>query len=745
VLPAIAVPLAGVAVWIWRGCPARWRLPEPGWEGTEQAGWLAGIAGAVFGLGALAIAVLDRRDSRRQARTPSPAPESSRVVRVGLVPREAGWFQNRGVVHELVRAAKAGRGVVLTQVLSGLGGVGKTQLAAQFARHLDAAGDLDVLVWITAADRQALLAGYAAAARALHLPGIDAEPDSQVAAERLLNWLSDTDLRWLIVLDDLGAPGDAAGLWPPDNPHGRTLITTRRRDQVLNSGNRVMIAVGLFSREEAAAYLSAATGTGSPPADIDALATMLGRLPLAVVQAASYIRDRGIDCAAYLDLLRRHGLTRVMQPEDALPDDHRATVATTWTLSMETADQHAPRGLARPLLKIAALLDANGIPATVFTTDAVRELLTGDGDGPPDDRAIDDALGNLHRLHLISLDRANGILRVHALVQHATREQLTVEQLASAARTAAEALIQIWPEIDRDPALTQMLYANATALTDIAGDALLTPGAHRLLHRAARSLGMFGEPRIASAAFERLLTRCLRVLGPDHPDTLVTRRDLAVWRGAADDAAGAAEALARLIPDFLRILGPDHPDTLRAREDLAGWRGEAGDPAGAAEALQELLSDLVRVLGPDRLETLRGRNDLAHFTGKAGNPAGAAAAFQQLLTDELRILGPDHPVVLITRRSLARWCGEAGDPAGAVAALEQLVPQFEQTYGPEHSPTLQTRNHLAQFLGEAGDPGGAVTAFERLLTDQLRILGPDHPDTRRTRGKIVYWRGRLTG
>ena len=71
------------------------------------------------------------------------------------------------------------------------------------------------------------------------------------------------------------------------------------------------------------------------------------------------------------------------------------------------------------------------------------------------------------------------------------------------------------------------------------------------------------------------------MLGPDHPDTLITRSNLAYWRGKAGDPAGAAAALEELLTDQLRVLGPDHPDTLITRSNLAYWRGKAGDPAGA--------------------------------------------------------------------------------------------------------------------------------------------------------------------
>ncbi|AEV85674.1 Nephrocystin-3 [Actinoplanes sp. SE50] len=708
------------------------------------------------------------------ART-APARSDDSVVRVGRVPRPAAWFQDRYAHHALLRAARAGRSVVLTQVLSGLGGVGKTQLAAQFARSLDAAGELDVLAWITAANRQALVAGYADTAHALRLCGPETEPTA--AADRLLSWLEHTSRRCLIVLDNLDSPADATGLWPPDNPRGRTLVTTRRRDAILHTDNRTMVPVGLFTPPEAADYLTQATGTTEPRSAVDSLAADLGLLPLALAQAAAYIRDHGIDCATYRQRLREHGLTaRLLPPDDGLPDDHRTIVAAIWDVSITAADNHRPRGLARPLLEVAALLDPNGIPDALFTTTAITAHLGRAGITAPDPPAIIDGLHNLHRLHLITHDVDTHAVGIHALVQHATRDRCTPARLAPLARAAADALLEIWPGVDRDPVHTQTLHANTTALRTATGDALFTPQVHRLLFQAARRLGNTGQVAAAVIAAEQLLTSCLRILGPDHPDTLASRHNLAWWRGEAGDRAGAATAYEQLLTDQLRILGPDHPGTLATRHNLAwrrgeagdphaaerlladpspvlgaptaagprslAWRrGEGGDPVGAVTAYEQLLADRLRVLGPDHPDTLITRHGLAWWRGEAGDPAGAVTAYEELLSDRLRVLGPDHLDTLATRHNLAQWRGEAGDPVGAAAATEHLLTDQLRVVGPDHPHALASRYNLAQWRGESGDPAGAVTAYEQLLADQLRVLGPDHPDTLITRYHLAHWRG----
>ncbi|WP_328432521.1 MULTISPECIES: tetratricopeptide repeat protein [unclassified Streptomyces] len=645
---------------------------------------------------------------------------------------------------------------MLCQVLAGMGGVGKTQLAADHARTAWERGELDLLVWISAGTRAAIVAGYAQAA----VEVLAADPgDPEHAARAFLAWLEpkpdEKPCRWLVVLDDLADPADLRGLWPPSSAHGRTLATTRRRDAALTAAGRHLVPVGLFTPSEAAVYLTevlAAHRRREPPDQVRRLATDLGHLPLALAQAAAYLVDAGLDCAAYRTLLADQisTLADLVPEPGALPDDQAVTIAATWSLSVERADRLRPRGLARPMLQLAAMLDPNGIPHPVLTSAPALEHLTASrtsaGEPGPAPVEVQDAVGALrilHRLHLI--DHAprtpHRAVRIHQLVRRATRDTLTLAQRDHFARTAAEALTAAWPEIERDTALAQALRANADALTSHAEDVLYQPDIHAVLNRTGRSLGESGQVAAARDHYQHLTNQASRRLGPDHPDTLTASHDLACWRGEAGDAAGAAAAFAELLPDTLRVLGPDHPDTLNARAHLAGWRGEAGDVSGAATAYADLVPHMVRVLGRDHPRVASGLANTAYWRGRAGDAAGAVAAYAELLPDMLRVLGPDHLDTLRTRYNLAYWREEAGDVSGAVAAYAELLPDMLRVLGPGHPETLTTRGSLASSMGRSGDVSGTVAAYGELLANVLRVLGPDHPYTLTVRGGLARWRG----
>ncbi|MFI6522590.1 tetratricopeptide repeat protein [Spirillospora sp. NPDC050679] len=672
---------------------------------------------------------------------------------MGQIPPEADSFQHREVADRLDRQAQDAGTVVVCQVLAGTGGIGKTQLAASYARTARDRG-VQVVVWVNAATRAGVVDAYANAAVRLGLAGRD---DLDHAARVFLEWAATTDRRWLLVLDDVQAHGDLRGLWPPASPAGTVVVTTRRRDLAPPGLRPSVVEVDLFTDQEADAYLR--DRLGGLAADFGqraALVGELGHLPLALAQAAAYMVQQDIDCGHYRALLAGKLLAdTVPQPGD-LAEDQRI-VSAVWEISIDRADHDRPQGLARPLMQLASVLDPNGIPTAVFTSGTARDYIAShlpDPDGLTDqvtDQVIDQGLRLLHRYSLIDHDRGavHRQVRIHQLIQRATRENLQSKPdhgpalFAELGQVAAYALLLTWPQIERDE-LGQVLRANTTALQQAAGTALCTAedGAHPVLFRAATSLGESGQPTAAMTAYTNLHNTCQQELGPDHPDTLATRNNLACWRGEVGDAAGAAVAFEELLADQLRVLGPDHPHTLATRNNLAYCRGAAGDAAGAAVAFEELLAEFLRVLGPDHPDTLITRGNLASWRGAAGDAVGAAAAFEELLVNQLRVLGLDHPDTLATRSKLAYWRGRAGDAVGAAAALEELLAEFLRVLGPDHPHTLTTRANLAMWRGEVGDAVGAAAAFEELLADQLRVLGPDHPHTLAVGGDLAMWRGR---
>ncbi|WP_405968813.1 tetratricopeptide repeat protein (plasmid) [Streptomyces sp. NBC_00015] len=690
---------------------------------------------------------------------------------VGAVPRQASSFQHRAAELALSEKATDDEAPAFCQILIGGGGVGKTQIAARRARQVWAQEQIDLLLWVSAGSRDAIVSAYAQAGS--DVTGAD-QSDPERAASAFLAWLHNPERRWLVVLDDLTDPADVQGIWPPEQPGGQVLVTTRRHDAALKGNGRRCIDVGLFTADEAAAYLTSALqpyDRQDRPEDIRALACDLGHLPLALSQAAAYLIDaalpidrpdgiaRGGDGRLpYRKLLadRARSLADVVPEVGSLPDDQTRTLNAAWSLSIERADRFRPVGLARPMLQLVAMLDSNGIPISVLTSapaltyladpGGLRRWLRGlgwkGGTAVAEDAA--GALRALHRLSLIDHTTANPhqAVRVHQLIQRSVREALSARQLDRAVRTAAEALLDVWPETESDAQFTRALRASVAGLDTKAGPIVWRLRKHPVLFRASDSLGESGLVASAVTNYDRLRATAHEHLGPDHPHTLVARNNLARWRGEGGDLAGALTGFSELLTDRVRVLGPDHPHTLSTRHNVATLAGMTGDASGAAIVSAELLADELRVLGPDHPHTLTTRGNLAEFQAQAGDVAGALTAYSELLADRLRVLGPDHRDTLRTRENHATWLGMGGDVAGAVTAFAELVADRNRILGPDHPDALGARNNLARWRGETGDADGAVAATAELLADQLRVLGPDHPHTLTTRNNLASWRGK---
>ncbi|MFD4971551.1 tetratricopeptide repeat protein [Streptomyces sp. NPDC058424] len=714
----------------------------------------------------------------------TPWRQPSWPVLIGVVPAQAGYYQHRPLAGELAKGLESSGTTGRCQVITGTGGVGKTQLAAEYARTafpsigtLPSTGDgalprngldsraVDLLLWVNVTSPQAVTEAYVAAAQVVVPDGV-AGLDANEAAQQFLAWLGTTPRRWLIVLDDVTAPGTLTGLWPPEVSVGQVLVTTRSRDAAWSTETRMLLQVGMFTPDQSTTYLHRALVRPGRPERIDsdtdvaALAADLGHLPLALAQAAAYLVDTGRDISKYRALLadRARLLAHLVPEIGGLPDAQTRTVNAVWDISLALADTYRPVGLARPMMELVAVLDGNALPEQVLTASAARDFLKvrrafvdaagtlhrvdAPEGGVVDDVDAEDALRILHRLNL--LDLSSGTVRVHQLVQRAVREnEETRTHLHDLVTASADALMEVWPDLELDTMFALALRASADVLISRSDGCLWQARAHAVLFRVGQSRGEAGEILGAVEHFERLAGDAHTKLGFDHPDTLAARHENAYWCGQAGKAAEALAAFERLLIDQLRVQGPDHAHTLTARNEVAYWRGEVGDVAGAIAATEELLADQVRVLGPDHPRTFASRGNAAGWRGKAGDVAGAVAAYEDLLADRLRVLGPDHPDTLAARSALAHWRGKAGDVAGAVAAYEDLLADWLRVLGPDHLDTLITRNNLAAMRGYAGDAAGAVLAFNGLLTECERVLGPDHPRTLTTRGNLAFWRAEV--
>ncbi|MEU0432671.1 FxSxx-COOH system tetratricopeptide repeat protein [Streptomyces sp. NPDC006290] len=731
-----------------------------------------------------------------------PAPVQSPAVQwpvwVGDVPHSAAAFQPRTKVRKKVKAAREGGSDV---VLSGPGGVGKSQLAAWFARELrdlerSGGAGLDVLVWVRATGTDQVISAYAEAAGQLHIPGASAD-DEDGSARLFLRWLAATEMRWMVVLDDVTEPA-AVREWWPDNGAGRgwVLATTRREDAQLTEGSRALVRVGLYTDAEARAYLKRRLADAGhahlhDPDQAGELAAELGHLPLALGHAAAYLINKRLAMADYVTLLRDTG----SRLGDLLPTSpnikgYGRPVTASLLLSLDAVEEADISRLARPLLHLASLMDPLGHPAHLWTTpEALGHLRTA---RPPQRRRlrkirppvleaeVHSALECLRTYALITQDTATGPLRMHALTARAVRETVPPDALPGVARTAADAIISRWPRHDHEEReLAALLRANVVHIDQLTRPALWQPTTHQCFYLVGASFteaGLYrqaiehGETALhltssiqgphhpdtvaargnlavscsdvgrfqdALDLGERVLADLERILGPDHPMTLTARSNLASFYSDAGRVQDALDLGERVLADLERIVGSDHPDTLAARSNLAGAYSEAGRVEDALDLGERVLADFERILGPDHPDTLTVRSNLVDLSRHAGRVQDSLDLGERVLADRERILGPDHPDTLTARSNLADSYREAGRVEDALDLGERVLADFERILGPDHPKTLTVRSNLAGFYRDVGRVQDSLDLGERVLADRERILGSDHPDTLTVRSNLV--------
>jgi hypothetical protein len=604
------------------------------------------------------------------------------------------------------------------------GGAGKTSLALEYAHeHLGEVG----LAWQLAAEDPAVLAAeFGELAAQLGVQDVAGTQDPVASVHNVLAGFS---AGWLLVFDNAPDLASIQRFLPPAGP-GRILITSQNP----NWPHGQSLPVPVLETDVAADFLRTRTSDADRQAARE-LASELDGLPLALAQAAACILATGGTLARYLALFRQRRPDMLRRGEPA----RTRTVATTWSLAFGRLEQSAPSAIS--LLRLLACCAPEPVPLSLplqprpgLAGKLGAEVAPDLGPLLEDLLAADDAIAALHRYSLVT-PAGDGLVSIHRLVQAVTVDQMAGDLLAQwrqAAAAVIEAAIparadapQTWPTF-------ALLLPHAHAAVDEDSDGMA---------RAAEYLGHSGSPAAARDLSRRILDARSRAVGLEHPDTLVTRNNLARWTGQAGDPVAARDQAAVLLPIVERVLGPEDPRTLAVRASLASMTRAARDPAGARDQFETLLPIVERVLGPDHLDTLTVREGLAWSTGEAGDKTGARDQFAALLPAFERVLGREHPDTLYIRHSLARWTGQAGDPASARDQCAALLPIRARVLGPDHPDTRIAHDHLAYWTGEAGDAVAALDQYTALLAVSKRVRGPEHRHTLTVRGHLAYWTG----
>ena len=629
----------------------------------------------------------------------------------------------------------------------GLGGIGKTSLAAEYAhRYRDFYAGV---WWCPAQTRLGLLTSLARLAGEL---GAAPEADVERAAEAGLRHLERQRTPFLLIYDNVVSPDIIANLLPASG--ARVLITSRFSDW---GGWAEEVGLDVLSPAEAVAFLQNRAGRQDEVGAV-LLAEALGRLPLALDHAAAYCRRTQMRFADYA--ARAKSLIATAPRGTSYPH----SVAATFELAMDEAVEFCPA--AEELMAYLAQCGPERIPLA---------LLEG---AVADETERDLALLTLTEVSLARRDPfedGTPAVTVHRLVQAVARARAEVRGTTMPAiERIIRQLLEIYPDdgysgpvcwpvcVQLTPHVLALHEADSSGSGGAERASLLSKSASYLHGRAAysraeklsrtalairertlgpehpetaRSLNNLatllrdqGDLSGARPLHERALAIWERTLGPEHPETARSLNNLALLLRDQGDLSGARPLYERALAIREQALGPEHPDMVAGLNNLASLLRDQGNLSGARPLLKRALAVCERALGPEHPETVTIVNNFAGLLQLQGDLSGARPLFEHALAIRERVLGPEHPHTAASLNNLANLLRDQGDLSGAQPLHRRALAIWEQALGPEHPLTARSLNNLAGLLQLQGDLSGARPLFERALAIWERALGPEHPD-----------------
>jgi tetratricopeptide (TPR) repeat protein/transcriptional regulator with XRE-family HTH domain len=652
--------------------------------------------------------------------------------RVWTIPARVRGFTGRADLLAKVAAALHPGGSAVVQAVAGMGGIGKTTAAIEYAhRHHDA---FDIAWWVPAEDPALIPDRLAELALALDLT--TATDPVGVGVARLLGELARRE-RWLLVFDNAEDPR-ALSRWLPEGP-GRVLITSRNPAW---HGIAATVGVREFTRAESITLLRR-LAADLTEVEADRVTDAVGDLPLAVEQAGSLLADTGLTVDKYLRLLAERA-------QDVLDHDpggaYPQSLAASWAVAFDRLAADDPTAL--DLLTVVAWCGPEPVPLSLLTDhpdplpDRLRPVAT-------DPLVLARCTTILHRRGIATVS-PHGIQlhRIPAALLRA-RSQASEVTAAGWAATVVRLLDQTTPrDLRKDlsswtPWRRLLPHVLAAAGRDEALDAVPAEATGLLDRAAGYLLGGNGEIQAAVPVYERAYDVRRDKFGDDHPDTLSSASNVAGSLWWLGDYQGARALDEDTLARRRRILGEDHPDTLTSADQLANDLFGLGDYRQARDLREDTLRRRRRILGDDHPYTLFSANFLGLDLWSLGDYRQARQLQDDTVTRMRRILGEDHPDTLASASLLGAVVWSLGDHRQARQLLNDSLTRSRAVLGNDHWATLLSAQHLGLVTSSLGDYQQARQLQNDTLTRLRRVLGENHPLTLRAASLLGLTLGSL--
>jgi tetratricopeptide (TPR) repeat protein len=672
------------------------------------------------------------------------SPDSYQRIWSTEVPSRNSNFTGRVTELETLRANLIfrGRPVPPAQVISGMGGIGKTEIATEYIHlHRD---KYDIVWWIRAEHHDRVRDALVSLGERLDLRLVTSGGRDRAIAAVLEALESGVRPNWLLVYDNVAEPLDLQRYLPTCRPGGHVIITSRLQTWpgYIEADS---IEVLPFTEEEAVSFLRRRVAALAMDRTLREkedeqrnhearrLAAALGHLPIAIEHAAAYLTETGQSVDGYLGQFDQNAHRLLSEQRPELPE----SVSHTWTIStaLLTSD-------AEHLFNLCAFFSPEPIAGELLLENAhavsdppgLSEFLS----SSPRFRA---AASQMHRLSLVKVDGARDQIQMHRVVQAVTRGQLGQYRSDTflAYRAAADILLAESNPGNPDRAANDAVYDLSLQHLESDRSFLHTgnPALRRLIIDQVRRLHLRGSHAEATRFGQEALQVWREQLGPEDLEVLTMAVEVAIAMRSDAHAADARD----LILSTLRVLkeryGENHEVTLLCENTYGADLRSRGQRAEALDLDLGLLPRFERVFGPDHHRTLNVRNNIAADYRRLGRHQDAMDEDRKTLRDRRRIFGPDDPITLTSLDAVARDLRDLGHYQESLDTARKVVEGFAARRGPENLDWLNARKSFAAALRKAGYHWDALQESEDVVQRYRGYLGLDHTYTLRAAANLI--------
>lgn len=637
------------------------------------------------------------------------------------------YFTGRGAqLNQLHSLLTAGKQVALTQAISGLGGIGKTQLALEYAhRYQKSYHDI---FWVNAETEDTWIDSYVRLAGLLRLPEYE-EADQHKTREAFMHWLR-RHSNWLLILDNVEDLPLLKRFVLQDG-QGAILLTTRRR---VTEPMAQALELEHLPENEALLFLLKRTKVLSlnqsmeeaSEQDIEAARTitrLLGNLPLAIDQAAAYMLETPCSFSDYIALFQQYrGQLLQRRIGEHMPTDHPLSVTGTFILNFQQVGQRNPA--AGELLRLFAFLAPDAIPEAIITE---GESLLGPVLAPvaADRFQLNQAIEALYAYSLVQRDFKGKMLSIHRLVQAVIKDSMNQEAARAWAERTVKAVNAAFPDPEPDVwQKCESLLSHALLAARYVEDyRLFIDEAGSLAYKAAIYLQAHARYEEAESLYTQALRLREQQKGMEHPDVAATLNGLgSLCRDTSKYAAGEAYYL-RALSIQERWLGKEHLDGAISLAGLANLYRDQSKYAEAEPLHLRALAIREKQLGHDHLLVATSLYLLASLYTDAGRYEESEPLLLRALAIREKAHGQNHPDIALTLNNLAIIYLQQGRYEEAELTFQRALAIREQVYGENHPETAYSLNNLAALYFWQQKYTDALPLLKRALRITEHLLG----------------------